>query len=260
MITPGTQTTLTIRTPEGVSFSLPLATPAVRCLAWTVDLLVTWFMLIAMMIVVGMFTAIAPGAFAIFLYLSILAIPILYGMLFEWLWKGQTIGKKITGLRVVDETGLNLTPSQIIVRNLLRAVDSLPVVYLVGGTACALSPRCQRFGDLAAGTVVVRTQKEVLPKIDGILGGKYNSFRDHPHIEARLRNGVTPAEAHAALSSVLRRDHLDPKARLALYSELADHLRERAVFPESATYGMTDEQYVRNVVDTLFRKRGEAVS
>ena len=260
MVTPGTQTTLTIRTPEGVAFSLPLATPAVRCLAWVVDLFITLAILIGLSWAISFLTLLAPGPFTIVMALCYLFVPIVYAMVFEWLWKGQTVGKKITGLRVVDETGLSLTPSQIIVRNLLRAVDALPSIYLVGGAVCALSPRCQRLGDIAAGTVVVRTPKEVLPKVEGILGGKYNSFRDHPHLEARLRNHVSPDEAHSALSSVLRREQLEPASRLKLYATLADHFRELTVFPDSVTHGMTDEQYVRNVVDTLFRKRGDAVS
>ena len=59
-----------------------------------------------------------------------------YGILFEWFWRGQTPGKRLFRLRVMDVNGLRLQFHQILMRNLLRAVDSLPACYLVGGLAC----------------------------------------------------------------------------------------------------------------------------
>ena len=78
-----------------------------------------------------------------------------YGMVTEWFWRGQTLGKRVLRLRVVDEAGLALRPSQIVVRNLLRAVDFLPVAYGFGLTAMLLDGRFRRLGDLAAGTMVI---------------------------------------------------------------------------------------------------------
>jgi hypothetical protein len=43
-----------------------------------------------------------------------------------------------------------------LIRNLLRLVDFLPFGYLVGGAVLFASPRGQRLGDVAAGTLVVR--------------------------------------------------------------------------------------------------------
>src|SRR5580704_13032301 len=59
-------------------------------------------------------------------------IAIIYAMIAEWLWRGQTVGKRLMGLRVVDARGLRLEPSQVIVRNLMRLLDGLPALYLVG--------------------------------------------------------------------------------------------------------------------------------
>ena len=84
------------------------------------------------------------------------------------------------------------------------------------------------------------------------MGGKYNSFRDYPHVEARLRQHVSPAEAALALESLVRRDEFEPGARIELFKELVEHFRGRAAFPDEATLGMTDEQYVRNVVDSIY--------
>ena len=71
-----------------------------------------------------------------------------YGMALEWGWRGQTVGKRLFRLRVVDAQGLRVQFSQIAIRNLLRAADLLPAFYLLGGVVAWLSPRTQRLGDL----------------------------------------------------------------------------------------------------------------
>ena len=59
-----------------------------------------------------------------------------YAIATEWLWNGQTVGKRVLRLRVMDVQGFHLKFNQIVIRNLLRFVDSLPATYLVGGAAC----------------------------------------------------------------------------------------------------------------------------
>ncbi len=67
----------------------------------------------------------------------------------------------------------------IVLRNLFRVVDSLPMFYLVGGMSCLLSARAQRLGDLAAGTLVVRRKEIAEPAIDELLGDDVNSFKEY---------------------------------------------------------------------------------
>ena len=55
------------------------------------------------------------------------------------------------------------------------------------------------------------------------------------------------------MQALVRRDLLDPVARVELFSQVAEHFRAKVPFPPEATEGTTDEQYVRNVVDILFR-------
>jgi hypothetical protein len=178
-----------------------------------------------------------------------------YALACEWWWRGQTLGKRILRLRVVDATGLRLQFSQVVIRNLLRFVDSLPAFYLVGGLAALLNARSQRLGDLAANTVVIRTPQITAPDLEQILAGKFNSLRLHPHLEARLRQKIAPTEAGLALQALVRREEFAPEARVKLFARLAEHYRGLVEFPADTVEGITDEQYVRNVVDTLFRPR-----
>ena len=248
---------LVIRTPEGFNFSMLLAGPITRFLAWLIDLVIVLGAVIVVSIVINLLSLVSSDFAGALSILSFFVLWFGYGIVLEWYCHGKTIGKRIFNLRVVDEHGLQLTFAQIAVRNLMRFVDCLPALYLVGGTACLLSRRSQRLGDVVAGTVVVRTVETALPDLAGTEAGgdKYNSFSKYPHIEARLRQRISPAEARIALQSLLRRDSLDPDRRVELFSELADHFKLMLDFPAQATDGLSDEQYIRNVVDTLFRSQ-----
>lgn len=246
---------LNIATPEGVTFALPLAGPVSRCVAMFVDFAVISAAMMVLRPLLGLMNlglGDFGGAIAILLQF---VIGETYFMLSELLGRGQTIGKKVLGLRVMDERGLKLRPAQVIIRNLVRLADMLPVMYLVGGASCFLSRRCQRLGDLAAGTVVVRSRKLKQPDVESVLGGKYNSFRQHPHLEARLRQKVTTEEAQLALSALVRRPELEAAAAVSVFGRLAALFREKVKFPEEVEFGLSDEQYVRNVADSLYRRR-----
>ena len=250
--------TLLIRTPEGVVFSQLLAGPMTRFLAWLVD----WFCLlgltIAAMILMSLFGFISAGIAQAMGMLTQFILMIGYSITLEWFWHGQTVGKRMLRLRVVDAQGLRLKFSQVVMRNLLRFADMLPVLYLVGGIACLMSRRSQRLGDFAANTIVIRIPRVAEPNLDQLLAGKFNSLRAHPYLEARLRQRVSAAEAAAAVQALARRDLLDPQARIELFAEIAAHFRDKVQFPPEATDGIADEQFVRNVVDSLYRSgRGE---
>ena len=245
--------TLLIKTPEGVVFAQTLAGPATRFLAWLVDFLCASVLLFALNLIVA-FTAIVSSEFASALSIIFyFTISIGYAMTLEWCWRGQTVGKRIMRLRVVDAEGMHLQFSQIAIRNLLRIVDLLPGLYLVGGLAAMLTLKAQRLGDIAANTVVIRIPKITEPNLEQLDADKYNSLRAHPHLCARLRQRVSPAEASAALQAVLRRDEFEAVARVQLFSDLASHFKSKVTFPTEATDGIADEQYVRNVVDVLYR-------
>jgi len=249
---------LRIRTPEGVVFSQVLASPVIRFVAWFVDvMIVSALMSMAGFAVslLGFLNVDLAMAFYVVIYF---VISIGYGFACEWLWRGQTVGKKLFRLRVVDAEGLKLQFHQIVTRNLLRFVDSLPLAYAVGGAACWLTAKYQRLGDIAASTIVIRMPRIGEPEVDQLLAGRYNSLRRYPHLEARLRQQVSPCDAAVALQALLRRDDFEPAARIELFAELATHFRGKVSFPTEATDGISDEQYVRNVVDALYRGRRSA--
>jgi uncharacterized RDD family membrane protein YckC len=246
---------LRIRTPEGIVFSQTLAGPVVRFAAWIIDLAAIGALMSLAGLFIGLLGVLSMDiAMAVYTFLYF-AVSIGYGLAFEWLWRGQTVGKKLLRLRVVDAEGLKLQFHQIAVRNLLRFVDTLPVFYALGGITCWLSSKFQRLGDIAANTIVIRMPQIAEPDIEQLVAGQFNSLRQYPHLEARLRQQVSPADAGLALQALLRREDFDPAARIELFAEIAAYFRSKVAFPAEATEGLSDEQYIRNLVDVLFRNR-----
>jgi len=247
------QRRLAIRTPEGVEFSLALAGPMTRFLAWTLDAFAIGAAASAINKLLLILAFISPDLAIATTTLSFFVLSIGYGIGLEWLWRGQTIGKRVLGLRVMDARGFKLHVSQIVIRNVLRAVDTLPVFYMVGGIACAVNEYSQRLGDIAANTVVVRRQPLTIPDTSVLLGERYNSLLAYPNLAMRLRHRAKPELVEIALEALSRRDTLDPGARLRVFDELAAQFRALVEFPEEATLQITSEQYVRNCIEILLK-------
>jgi hypothetical protein len=176
-----------------------------------------------------------------------------YPIALEWFWQGQTLGKRVLRLQVMDQQALPLRFSQGMMRNLLRCVDVLPVFYLVGGVASLVNRHAQRVGDIAANTIVVKHPRIHEPDLEEIKSGRFNSLSQYPHLAARLRSLVNPREAGIAVQSLVRRKRLDQLARLQLFADIRAHFERKVKFPAEATSGLSDEQYVRNVVEILYR-------
>jgi len=242
-----------IRTPEGVVFRLYPAGLPRRMSALIIDSL----MLAAIISVINM---ILPS-FSLFHYKLSYAIIIivdfslglLYWLVSEWLWNGRTVGKKLMKIRVVDSSGLKLLLPQVIIRNLLRSIDFLPILYITASISCFFDRRTRRLGDIAAGTIVVRDINLSSPDLNSILPDKYNSLRDY-HIEAaRMRDKISPEESNLLLEALGRRNQLNPGDRYHVYAELAGYFKQKVKFPETALDGMSDEKFLKNITDILYR-------
>jgi uncharacterized RDD family membrane protein YckC len=91
------------------------------------------------------------------LWVALLVGAFLYFWLSEGLW-GRTLGKRLCDLRVMQRDGSRIGLGRALIRTVVRLVDFLPFAFLLGAASVWLTPRRQRLGDLAAGTVVVRGQ------------------------------------------------------------------------------------------------------
>ena len=96
-----------------------------------------------------------------FLLIFLFAVEWLYPVLFELLMRGQTPGKKVLGIAVVNDDLSPVTLGTSLVRNLLRTIDFLPLLYLGAVITMLSNRRFQRLGDLAAGTLVISSTRAV---------------------------------------------------------------------------------------------------
>jgi uncharacterized RDD family membrane protein YckC len=178
--------TLVIETPERVPLHFALASIGNRFLACTVDH-VLQFLVIFLMYLVFLFVADpyqgiehlneAPKWLIAVLVIVLFLISSGYFIFFEWLWNGQTPGKRWLKLRVIREDGRPITFWEASVRNLTRVFDMQPTIipivgfYSVGIISVFISRRDQRVGDFFAGTVVVREREAEAPTFDQVFAG-----------------------------------------------------------------------------------------
>lgn len=166
------QDQLSIETPEQVALSLPVAGIGSRFLAILVDSLIqiaalTLFWVSLALLVSGSSSVKAAEptaheqawAVAILIFLHFLVFWG-YFTLFEGLARGQTPGKRLFKLRVIKDSGRQVTFAEAMARNLLRVVDMLPGMYLTGILAILFNRQRKRLGDMVAGTLVVHTGED----------------------------------------------------------------------------------------------------
>jgi uncharacterized RDD family membrane protein YckC len=143
-------------TPEGVDLGLRVAGPVSRALAWLIDFIIRLVVFVALFIIlVNLLGELGFGLFLVLWFLLMWFYPVVFEVT-----KGATPGKKAMGLLVVHDNGTPIGWSASMVRNLLRAVDSLPLFfYFVGLVSVLLNRHFKRLGDMAAGTVVIYAER-----------------------------------------------------------------------------------------------------
>jgi uncharacterized RDD family membrane protein YckC len=164
----GRAETHTIDTPEQVGLEYSVAGVGSRFVAALLDSLILvafGFVELMVMVLIGAAGSLTPGAgswaetagkwFIAFVVFINFAVAWGYFALFEAFWHGQTPGKRAMKLRVMKDSGRQITLFEAMARNLLRVVDYLPGFYLVGVITMLCNKRSQRLGDLVAGTIVV---------------------------------------------------------------------------------------------------------
>jgi len=222
---------LIIDTPEQVQLEFPLAGVGSRFLALFVDSLIQ--VIAVVLLLIGLAVLSAGAAFSREFNKWVLAVYFLIGFLLYWgyfaifesIWKGQTPGKRQAGIRVIRDSGREITAREAIGRNLMRAIDFLPGIYAVGILSIFVSPQNKRLGDYVAGTVVVhdRAPEESQPF--------WNTREDAEAAFVGIEK-VTPEEIQMVETFLLRRLDLPLPVRQQSAKRIADHLLTKVEAPE----------------------------
>lgn len=242
-----------IHLPEGVSFGYELATPFSRMIAVLLDVFCSAALTQIIMIPLLLLSIVSMDLMIAMATLGSFVVSIGYAIFLEWRHNGQTLGKRFMHLRVVSDDGLPLRLEQVVIRNLTRAADSAPALYALGGLIALLEPKGRRLGDLAAGTLVVRDAPVELSTSEKLGFDKYNALRGKPLLQSRLRKEIRPQEASLLIKALLRRESLDPQARVALFDNLWKELEPRCQIPEELIRDLPPEQRIRNIAEVLYR-------
>jgi uncharacterized RDD family membrane protein YckC len=157
----------------GVDLSLQIAGPGSRSYAfiidWHIRLLLALAWVVAGMLLVSGGLRIPPGAgpWVVALMMGPPAlIYLLYHPVVELMMRGQTPGKRMAGVRIVNREGGPPSAGAILIRNAFRLVDSLPLLYVVGLVCTFVTAQRVRIGDMAAGTLLVVNQAHSGRSID----------------------------------------------------------------------------------------------
>jgi uncharacterized RDD family membrane protein YckC len=199
-----TEEVLIIETPERVPLHFALASIGNRFLACAIDhtiqVLALLIIFIAALVLANLsfleqMLASAPKwVYAVMIILLFLVFAG-YFTFFEWIWSGQTPGKRWLKLRVIREDGRPITFWEASVRNLLRPLDMFQMgSYSIGLIAVFVSTRDQRIGDMVGGTVVVREREAEAPEFDQVFAT--------PVSDPAMRRSFKPVDFTANLSSL----------------------------------------------------------
>jgi uncharacterized RDD family membrane protein YckC len=229
---------LRIETPEQIDLEFELAGLGTRTVSWMVDALIKWLLTFLTMIVVTIILGFLEikqqdsdwlkygGAF---IGMVVLFFWILYDIVFETLWSGQTPGKRTMGARVVRDGGAPVDFTASCIRNFLAMADFLPMGYLLGATLIALTEKRQRLGDMAAGTVIIRERKQGSPARTEKMIEQFASAEIT--FSAAQLTRCTAEDRRILRSFVQRLFQMPPTARFKLAARLVESMQKRMEMP-----------------------------
>jgi uncharacterized RDD family membrane protein YckC len=219
-----------ISTPENVDLHLELAGLGNRVYACLIDTLITYALCAGIWVIVwaisvglgmalkGQASAVAVGITVLVGLLASFFIMFGYYIVFEGFWAGQTPGKKLAQIRVIDSTGQPVTWFGVWGRNLMRIIDM--GLMFIGLIVMIVDKNERRLGDFAAGTLVIRERLPNLTTSDiKVSPGAKESM------EAIDIGRVTPQEYDLLISFLKRREKMARSQRPLVAKELEKHFR-----------------------------------
>ncbi len=224
---------LEIRTPEGIALRPELAGAGARFAAALIDGVLFALTYAGLLLALSLLISVGGGAISEFL-LGLLATGSVLGymlltLILHAVWRGQTIGKRVMGLRVVTVEGYPAGWLALTLRAIVLPIDvliPLPIPGVLGLASIALSERRQRLGDMVAGTVVVSEAQQPAPRDpfpeETWAGLEPKTLALSAGLAARLG-----AEDFALLRDLLAREPLEPAQKRELFVKTARHYAGR---------------------------------
>ena len=239
-------------TAEKVPFTYRVAGLGSRFLAYLIDASLLLLLFIAGAMLLSPLDAMQPGLGSAATFVWMFVLTFSYFPAFEWLWLGQTPGKRAIGIRVIQERGTGISFFQAAVRNLVRWVDSLPWIfvagcYTLGFGVAACHAKNRRLGDWAAGTLVVFVESGARPIHALHEEGEAGQFHS-PQVRQRLGQ-LGKEQKQTILDLCLRREQLRISDRARLFHAVADFFHKQ--FDLQPAEHQSDEKFVLQLAAVL---------
>jgi len=237
---------LNIETPEQVDLRFPVAGIGSRFVALLVDHLIQIITFFVILLALSFLPGDKhPGKVAEFdtatkwflaaVGFLIFCLIVGYFALFEAFWHGQTPGKHIMKLRVIKDSGRQITLFEALARNLLRFVDLMPSMYLAGVITMLCNRKNKRLGDLAAGTIVVHELPADDRAADAFLSGENFFAKEQPGPETALPADaiarLDPSDLHVMETFFTRALDLDMQTRATMANRIAARMATKMKVP-----------------------------
>lgn len=245
--------TIDIVTPESISFRYRVAGPFRRLPAFFIDLLIrfgAWFVIAFALSILGLFDVLSGSLGIAFVLILIFIMEWLYGGLLETYWNGQTVGKRVMGIRVLSIDGQPINGLQAMMRNILRFADMMPLIpysaifetqspigiptFVIGLVAPLLTRRFQRLGDIVCGTMVVIEEKGWLLDAAKVEDPRVAQLAD----ELPAGFTVSRSMAKALATYVDRRQLFSPPRRREIARHLGEPMVQRFGLPPDTSYDL----------------------
>lgn len=245
--------TIEIVTPENISFRYRVAGPFRRLPAFLIDLLIriaAGFVIAFVLGMLGAFRILNGGLGISFILLMMFVMEWLYGALLETFWNGQTVGKRVMGIRVISIDGQPIVGLQAMLRNILRSADMMPLIpfaavfdvpsafpiptFVIGLIAPLLNKRFQRLGDIVCGTMVVIEEKGYL--VDAAKLEDPRVAQLAAEIPASFK--VSRTMSRALATYVDRRQLFSPPRRREIARHIGEPLVKKFGLPPDTSYDL----------------------
>ncbi|MEM6715946.1 MAG: RDD family protein [Cyanobacteria bacterium P01_C01_bin.147] len=258
--------TITIQTPESVELEFTLAGVGNRSLALLIDYLLV-FLLLALVFLFTSFIseqltsillAVGGSAEGINLWLvaiALLATAAIYGgyfVGFETYWQGQTPGKRLTKIRVINDNGKPEGAFQAALRALLRPVDD---ILFLGFFCIVCSPQEKRLGDWLAGTLVVQSAT-VVGEAKVSISPAAQTLATELTEQTNIGN-LLPDDFATLREYLLRRQLLTTAARRELSIQLAQQLQDIIELAELPQAEIPAERFLEAIYVAYQQKFGD---
>lgn len=158
---------LSINTTQNVNINFKAATVGERMLASFLDILIKLAYIIVVFSIFFYWLGLnkkmdAMDSWSVFAIIIVFYFPVLiYSIVLESIFEGQTLGKKLIKIKVVKIDGYQAGFGDYLIRWIFRIVENNLFIGLIGIITMASSKKVQRIGDMAAGTAVITLKNNI---------------------------------------------------------------------------------------------------